>query len=124
MKIKQLFVTAALITGITGAWAGAHFAHEVAVSDNYIRGSVSTAASSQDSKQYIGCYINSYDTGSAAVCIGRDASGKLKFCIDNSPNQATLNAVSAISDSSYIYAAINDGKCTRISVHASSAFNG
>jgi len=124
MKYFKFVSSAFLFVAVTvsQAWAGAHFAHEVAVSDAYIRGGLYTASGASDTKQYVGCYINALSSSSAVVCVGRDSSGTTKTCIDSSPNQAKLNAVAALSDSAYLYVSISNGSCERITVHANSAF--
>lgn len=122
MKFVKSFSAFFLLSGFSNAWAGATFSHEVAVSDTYLRGGLSAVSNSSDTTQYVGCYTNSYDAGAMVVCIGRDAQGVVKSCIDSSPNEATLNAVASISNSSYVYAAFENGTCNRISVHSSSAF--
>ncbi|TQV88046.1 hypothetical protein [Aliikangiella coralliicola] len=123
MKLAKLFSASALLFASSSAWSGAYFNNEVDVTDTYLRGSLSSATNSSDSTQYVGCYINSYGTGATVVCLGRTASGTIKSCIDSSPNEATLNAVAGLSNSSYLYATFSDGKCTRISIHSNSAFN-
>ncbi len=122
MKTLKTFAAASLLALSWNTFAGVTWSHEVAATDTYIRGGVSAADQSSDNTQYVGCYINSYDGGAAVVCIGRTSSGTVKSCIDTDPNEATLNAVSTISDSVYIYAEVDSGTCTRLSVHSSSAF--
>ena len=122
MKMIKLMIATALALSASFSWAGVTYSHEVAVSDTFLMGGVSAADQSQDSNQYVGCYISSYDTGAVVVCIARDKNNTPKSCMDSSPNEATLNAVSGINDSSYIYAMIDNGKCTRITIHSSSAF--
>lgn len=124
MKLVKLLTALVLSFSASTVWAGAYFNHQVSFGDNYLHGNVYSATNASDTVQYIGCYINAFETTATVICVARNSDGGTKTCLNTSPNEATLNAVSGINNTSFISATIDDsGRCTRILVHTNSAFS-
>lgn len=123
MKLFQALLATFLFSVSVTASAGATFSHDVDFGDDFLHGGVSAADKSSDTKQYIGCYINAFQSNNVVICVARNASGSSKTCMNTSPTEGMLNSVASISNASFISATINDsGVCTRILTHSNSAF--
>jgi hypothetical protein len=111
---------AVLLLGNT-AWAGAKLAPEVAIGSNTARGSMVGARYSTDTVQRIGCTLDAKVNQSSVFCAARDRNGVNLSCF--SANPGMREAVQALTDSSYIYFAVNStGVCTYLQVQDDSQF--
>lgn len=94
------------------AWAGQKILPEVAIAPNYAYGSTVGARSSADSRQYIGCQL---DSNGGVSCSAQDKTGKGYVCYSSDARWATV--VKSINDSSLItFGGDTAGSCDRLIV--------
>lgn len=111
--------TALLLNGT--AWAGAKYTPQVSVTATAAWGSMVGARYSSDNVQRIGCSLSGGVTQGSIFCSARDKNGLNLSC--SSTDSWKLEAVQAITDSSYIYFTTNNyGLCTNLSVQNDSQF--
>jgi hypothetical protein len=88
-------------------------------------GSPGSARNSTDTVQQIGCTVMGYSNEGAinVSCHAVDSTGRQAGCYTQYPTQVMLDAVRAISDSSWIWFATDaDNQCTMILTSTSSVY--
>ena len=123
--MKKLVLVLGVVAGATAAFAGSSGVQDVSIWTDgagqlSANGTLRDARHSTDTRQYIGCSLYAYDSGSySAICYAYSASGQYASCSTNDANM--LKVVETLNPASYLYFAVNaDGSCDRvISVNAS-----
>jgi len=95
---------------------------QVAVSGNMAHGGVDAGRSKPEST-FIGCDVNSAQSGSAVTCKAKDAHGASTWCTTPNAPRAWIEMVSGINSLSYIsFFADSSHVCKSISVQQGSQF--
>jgi hypothetical protein len=110
-NVQKLIGTAvlglALFSNSLPAWAGQKTLSEVLIVPGAASGSMVGARYSGDSKQYIGCVL---DSNGGVGCSAQDKTGKSFVCYANNPGWVSM--VKSITDSSAIYlGGTGNGSC-------------
>jgi hypothetical protein len=86
-------------------------------------GSMGSARNSSDTRQYIGCSVDTYATGTAAsvYCSATDASGRTAACASYNP--VLVAAANSLSGDSYVaFYFDGSGTCTELYTTTASSF--
>jgi hypothetical protein len=124
--MNKFAIVATLAAGLaaqTAAYAGYSYPSYVAVYNSSsgggtASGSIRAARYSGDTSQYISCGIASDAVSSTYVsCSARNSAGSSLYCYTTTPSLAALEAVTSVSDTTFIYFQVNSaGKCTYLSM--------
>lgn len=107
-------------------WAGSVSAPEVYIGtrhgiSSYAQGSMGGARYSADSLQDIGCHMLLYPAPTTVTCYARKSADSAARCTTTVPHH--VEAVQAMTDSSYIYFEVDYKKqCSVLSITNSSGF--
>jgi hypothetical protein len=105
-----------------GAFAGMRTIEQVKIADeqSWASGDLGYARSTNDTVQYIGCYIIGSGSGSSSGhCSARNAAGVTRKCSTNQPKW--LDIIASLNGDSNLYFRWNsEGQCTMIIVEQNS----
>jgi len=108
---SKIIALCAAIISVT-AYAGYREVTEVTIGDRYAQGVLSAARNSADSKQYIGCQLDSFGGGS---CAAGDNAGHYFYCYTSDPK--FVDAIQTISAQSFVYVyRSSSSQCAYLSV--------
>ncbi len=110
-----------LLTTVVPTWAGSVSTPEVFISDRggipYAQGSMVGARYSADNNQFIGCSIRVPPNQPLGIeCLALDSASHYLPCLSDDPKH--VEAVQAMTDSSYIYFEVDRTRRTTCSVVA------
>ena len=104
----------ALVSNSLPAWAGGVSHPQVSIGPYGAEGSMAGARYSADSRQYIGC---SLDTGPRAQCAAQDSADNFAYCFSDNPKH--VDSVQRMTDSSYIVFKVDRATGACKSIHIS-----
>lgn len=122
MKKSIITLLSAGIVVVAGlAEAGQYVGQPVLLGTTWAQGSVVSARTSADSKQWIGCRVNSYSSGSeTGICWAYDSTGAGRTCSITSPT--LLATAKSIGQTSFVRFEFSGSTCTRLDVIQSSQY--